>query len=159
MNTIHAATTKISKFLDRLIRPLFDRYARQTTIVDGQDLLDQLQKYCQQGYLKSSTLFITFDIRNLYTMLPQEESLQLLGDFLRQHKCDKINSISIDTIIELALIVLKENIFVYGNKFYRQTMGGAMGSAFTLTLANIFMWQWEKIFRRKLGTTNEIFGR
>ncbi|CAF1186890.1 unnamed protein product, partial [Didymodactylos carnosus] len=33
MNTIHAATTKISKFLDRLIRPLFDRYARQTTII------------------------------------------------------------------------------------------------------------------------------
>ena len=74
-------------------------------------------------------------------MLPQEESLQILGEFLRQHKCDKINNISIDTIIELARIVLKENIFVFGNKFYRQTMGGAMGSAFTLTLANIFMWQ------------------
>lgn len=73
-------------------------------------------------------------------MLPQEESLQILADFLRQHNCEQINGISIGTIIELARIVLKENIFVYGNKFYRQTMGGAMGSAFTLTLANIFMW-------------------
>ncbi|CAM2730563.1 unnamed protein product, partial [Rotaria socialis] len=33
--------------------------------------------------------------------------------------------------------------FVYGKKFYRQIIGGAMGSPFTLTLANIFMWKWE----------------
>ena len=43
-------------------------------------------------------------------MLPQEESLNVLIEFLIQ----------------------------YG---YRQIIGGAMGSAFTLTSANIFMWK------------------
>ena len=113
LNTIHAATKQISQFLDKLIRPLFDRFARQTTIVDGADHLDRLQKYIQKGYFNSSTLFVTFDITNLYTMLPQEESLTILAEFLRVHHCEIVNRISIDTIVELARIVLQANAFVY----------------------------------------------
>ncbi|CAF4459001.1 unnamed protein product, partial [Rotaria sp. Silwood2] len=159
LNTIHAATKQISQYLDKLIRPLFDRFVRQTTFVDGADLLDQLQKYIQKGYFNSSTLFITFDIANLYTMLPQEESLAVLAEFLRVHNCEKVNGISIDTIVELGRIVLKSNAFVYEKKFYRQIIGGAMGSAFTLTLANIFMWKWERqTLLPKLGS-HEIYGR
>jgi len=119
MNTIHAATTKIFKFLDKLIRPLFDRYCRATTIVGGVDLLDKLQKYITDGYLTPSTLFITFDITDLYTLLPQDEALEILAEFLREHQCEKVNGISIETIVDLARIVSKENVFVYGKKFYR----------------------------------------
>jgi len=48
---------------------------------------------------------------------------------------------NIQTIKELAYIVLKENVFVYGKHIYiyQQTIDGAMGSSFTLTLANLFM--------------------
>ncbi|CAF1459893.1 unnamed protein product [Adineta steineri] len=92
-------------------------------------------------------------------MLPQEESLKILGEFLQEHHCDRVNEISIDTIIELGRIVLQANVFVYGNKFYRQIIGGAMGSAFTLTLANIFMWKWEKQTLRSKLPTHEIYGR
>ncbi|CAF1676355.1 unnamed protein product, partial [Adineta ricciae] len=159
MNTIHGATTKISKFLDRLIRPLFDKYVRQTTIVDGVDLLDKFQKYIQKDYLKSTTLFVTFDINNLYTMLPQEESLKILKQFLHEYQCDRLNNISIDTIIELARTVLEKNVFVYDKKFYRQIIGGAMGSPFTLTLANIFMWYWEKQTILCKLPSHEIYGR
>ncbi|CAF1456373.1 unnamed protein product [Adineta steineri] len=92
--------------------------------------------------MKPSTLFCTFDIRNFYTMLPQEEALNILVEFLHTHGYTKVKGIPLDSIRELASIVLKENAFVYGNKFYQQTTGGAMGSSFTLTLANIFMWRW-----------------
>ncbi|CAF4629913.1 unnamed protein product [Rotaria socialis] len=34
-----------------------------------------------------------------------------------------------------------------------------MGSAFTLTLANIFMWKWEKQLVHRLKVSNEIYGR
>ena len=156
---MHAATTGISKFLDQLIRPLFDRYVRQTTIVDGVDLLDKLGQYARKRYLTPSTLFVTFDITNLYTMLPQEESLKILDEFLREHHCEIINGISIETILELARVVLENNAFVYDKKFYRQIIGGAMGSAFTLTLANIFMWKWEKQAILEKLPTHELYGR
>ncbi|CAF1426732.1 unnamed protein product [Rotaria sordida] len=92
-------------------------------------------------------------------MLPQEESLAILAEFLRVHYCERVNGISIDTIVELGRVVLQANTFVYGNKFYRQIIGGAMGSAFTLTLPNIFMWKWERqTILPKLGF-HEIYGR
>jgi hypothetical protein len=142
MNTIRASTTKISKLLDKIIRPIFDDKCSATTIIDGAYLIQLLQQYIEKGLLKSSTLFCTFDIHNLYTMLPQDESLNILIEFLHVHGYKKVKGIALDTIRKLASIVIKENVFVYDKKFYKQTTGGAMGSSFTLTLANIFMWKW-----------------
>ncbi|CAF3204798.1 unnamed protein product [Rotaria socialis] len=92
-------------------------------------------------------------------MLPQEESLDILIEFLLQHGYQKVQNIPLDIIRKLALIVIKENVFVYEKKFYRQVISGAMGSAFTLTLANIFMWKWEKQLVRRLKLSHEIYGR
>jgi hypothetical protein len=38
-------------------------------------------------------------------------------------------------------------------------IGGAMGSPYTLTLANIFMWKWEKQAILSKLHSNEIYGR
>ncbi len=92
-------------------------------------------------------------------MLPQDQSIDILGEFLEKHGKTEVDKIDIKTIKELDSIVLKENVFVYGNKFYRQTLGGAMGSSFTLTLANIFMWKWQKEFVRQQDMTGELYGR
>ncbi|CAF4552513.1 unnamed protein product [Rotaria socialis] len=100
------------------------------------DYLSKSKAYTKNGYLKPKTYLCTFDITDLYTMLPQEESLDILIEFLLQHDYQKVQNIPIDIIRKLALIVIKENVFVYERKFYRQVIGGAMSSAFTLTLAN-----------------------
>ena len=92
-------------------------------------------------------------------MLPQEEALNILMEFLHDHGYTKVNGIVLNTIRQLAAIVVKENVFVYGNKIYRQILGGAMGSSFTLTLANVFMWKWQKTFVDEQKTAGEVFGR
>src|SRR3984893_7227913 len=123
--------TGISKFLNKLLRPLFDKHVRSTTIIDGVDLIRRLETYVENGYLKPTTQLCTFDITDLYTMLPQEESLNVLTEFLLEHGYHKVKGIPIDAIRKLARLVLTENVFVYEKKFYRQILGGAMGSAFT----------------------------
>ncbi len=145
--------------MDKILRPIFDDKCKETTIIDGASLIKKLQKYIRKGLFKSTTLFCTFDIRNLYTMLPQEKALDILDEFLRVHNYTKVKGIDLDTIRELASIVLQENVFVYGKKIYKQTTGGAMGSSFTLTLANIFMWKWQKEFVRQQDITGEFYGR
>ncbi len=85
MSSINTPTTGISKFLDQLIRPLFDKHVRSTTIIDGVDLIRRLETYVENDYLKATTQLCTFDITDLYIMLPQEESLDVLREFLRQH--------------------------------------------------------------------------
>ncbi|CAF1196361.1 unnamed protein product [Adineta steineri] len=158
-NTIRAPTTNISNFLDKIIRPLFDKQCYVTAIIDGAHLIRRMNQYINKGVFKPSTLFCTFDIHNLYTMLPQEESLEIVIEFLHVHGYTKVNGIDPITIKDLASIVIKENVFVYGTKIYKQTTGGAMGSSFTLTLANIFMWKWQKELVQQQNMTNEFFGR
>ena len=80
-------------------------------------------------------------------------------EFLHDHGYTKVNRIVLNTIRQLAAIVVKENVFVYGNQIYRQILGGAMGSSFTLTLANVFMWKWQKKFVNEQKTAGEVFGR
>lgn len=159
MNTIRASTTKISKFLDKILRPIFDDKCRATTIIDGAHLINELHKHTNKRPLQPATLFCTFDIHNLYTMLPQDEALNVLAEFLHEHGYRKVKGIALDTIRKLASMVLKANVFVYEKKIYQQTTGGAMGSSFTLTLANIFMWKWQKELVRQQEITGEFYGR
>ena len=60
-------------------------------------------------------------------------------EFPLEHGYEQLRGIHVDTIRQLAQIVIKENRFAYGENYYRQIVGDAMGSLFTLTLANIFM--------------------
>ena len=92
-------------------------------------------------------------------MLPQDETLNILMELLHVHGYRKVKGINLDTIRKLASIVLQENVFAYGKKIYKQTTGGAMGSSFTLTLANIFMWQWQKKLVNQQNMTGEFYGR
>lgn len=159
VSSIMTPTSAISRFLDQAIRPLFDKHARTTTIIDGVDLIRRLQTYESEGRLRPSTLFCAFDVTDLYTMLPQRESLDVMTQFLLLYGYHKVKGIPIDAIQILARIVIKENVFVYDKKFYRQIVGGAMGSPFTLTLANIFMRKWEQQLVQRQQAPNEIYGR
>jgi hypothetical protein len=152
MNT---PTTGVSKFLDQLCH----KHVRSTTIIDGVDLFRRLEKYVENDYRKLTTELCTFDITNLYIMLPQEESLDVLTEFLLNFGYHKMKGIPIDAIRKLARIVITENVFIYEKKFYRQVISGAMVSAFTLTLANIFLWKWEKQLVHRQIASNEIYGR
>ncbi|CAF4347667.1 unnamed protein product, partial [Rotaria sordida] len=47
----------------------------------------------------------------------------------------------------------------YKNKYYRQIKGGAMGSPFTMVLANIHMLEWEQKLMQHQNRHHEIYGR
>ena len=145
--------------LDRLIRPLFDEHIQQTTIIDGVQFIRRLELYVRLGLLKSTTRLCTCDVTDLYTMLPQEESIQILKQFLDHFHYEGVQRMTIEAIERLARIVLTENVFIYEGKYYRQVVGGAMGSPFTLTLANIFMWHWEQQLVDHQRQKNELYGR
>ncbi|CAF4609721.1 unnamed protein product, partial [Rotaria sp. Silwood2] len=63
-------TIKISKFLDDLLRPLFDKMAQDTTVTSGFELLKKLKKWCILN-MNQNTIFCSIDVLDLYTMIPQ----------------------------------------------------------------------------------------
>ncbi len=54
-SSINTPTTGISKYLDQLIRSLFDEHARSTTIIDGVDLIRHLETYVENGYFEANS--------------------------------------------------------------------------------------------------------
>ncbi|CAF0939119.1 unnamed protein product [Didymodactylos carnosus] len=160
ISSMNGPTIGVSYFFDRLLRPLFDHVAKQTTFVNGIDLVRQLEKYRDSGHLTTTTQFITFDVTDLYTMIPRDGALPTLGRCLNKYSVrGKIENLSVDTIMKLARLVLDTNCFVYDEKYYRQIKGGAMGSPFTMTLANVYMFEWEQPLIDLQTSQGELYGR
>ena len=146
--------------MNDLLAPIFLHVARQTTFINGIDVVRKLEKYVQDGYFKSTTKFITADVTDLYTMIPRQGALEALARFcLKYSKQGKIGTFSIDHIMKMARLILDTNTFAYKNLYYRQIRGGAMGSAFTQVLANIYMYEWEQQLIEYQQSRNEIYGR
>ena len=157
---MHGPTNRVSHLLDRLLRPIFDRAAKETTFIHGIDLVRHLEKYRDSSRLLPFTQFVTFDVTDLYTMIPRSGALEASGRFLVQNSSSgKTGNLPIDTILKLARLVLDTNYFVYNNKYYRQIKGGAMGSPFSMTSANIYMSEWEQPLIELQMERGELYGR
>ncbi|CAF1388560.1 unnamed protein product [Rotaria magnacalcarata] len=157
---IHAPTTMMSQYLNDLLAPIYLQVARNTSVVNVIDLIRNLEQYVSDGHLKWNTLFIIFDVKNLYTMIPRHYGLEVFRRFLERHlKRSKIGTLSIDDLMKMASIVLDNNYFIYQGKYYQQIRGGAMGSAFTQTFANIYMFGWEQELSQYQLSSNAIYRR
>ena len=80
------------------------------------------------------------DVSSLYTNIDYEEGKD------RQKRQNK----SIPTIIikNLILIILKSNAFRFGNEYYRQIAGTAMGTSMAPNYANLFLDNFERTLLR-----------
>ncbi|CAF2954629.1 unnamed protein product [Rotaria sp. Silwood2] len=160
VSALHAPVNLTSKFLYKLLSPIYLQVAYETTVINNIDLIRKLENYTADGHLTSTTKFITADVENLYTMIPRDGGLHALLRFLQKYsKHGKIGPFSIDMIMKMARLILDNNYFAYINKYYKQTRGGAMGSAFTQVYANIYMLEWEENLIQYQSSKNEIYGR
>ena len=69
ISSLRHPTTKISKFVDDLLRPLFNEMAKESTVESGFELLKHIQRWSTR-HLTDQTLFCTIDVADLYTMIP-----------------------------------------------------------------------------------------
>ena len=142
------------------IAPIYLKVAGKYTFINDIDVIRKLEKHAADGHLTSTTKFITIDVENLYTMIPQVGALEALARFCVQHSNQgKIGTLTIDHIMKMARLILDTNCFAYNNKYYKQIRGGAMGSAFTQVLANIYMFEWEQDLIRHQEIHHGIYGR
>ena len=103
--------------------------------------------------------FVIFDVADLYTMISRDGALVALQKFLCKYAIEgRIHNMTIDTLIRMARLVLDTNCFVFQGKHCQQIRGGAMGSPFTMTLANNYMLKW-KLLTEHQNLHNELYGR
>ncbi|CAF3605876.1 unnamed protein product [Rotaria socialis] len=151
-------TIKISKFLDDLLRPLFDQMALNSTVTSGFDLVKQLQQWSRNNF-RQDTLFCTIDVTDLYTMVPQIEGVLSLRKMLDQLKLKQVGKLKVETIIRLSRFVIKNNYFSFNGQFYHQVRGGAMGSPLTLTISNCYIYFFERQIVNQIRNSGGLYFR
>ncbi|CAF3035017.1 unnamed protein product, partial [Rotaria sp. Silwood2] len=151
-------TIKISKYLDELLRPLFDKIALKTTVTSGFDAMKQLYEWSTYN-LREETLLCTIDVVDLYTMIPQTEGVLAIKKMLDYLKLKQIGGLKVETIIRLSRFVIKNNYFSYEGQYYHQIRGGAMGSPLTLTIANCYMFFFERDIVKQITNGGGLYLR
>jgi hypothetical protein len=139
MAGLKSPTIGISKWLEGLLRPLFDRLACDITIENGVQLIKQVERW-SANYLTSATSFITMDVTDLYTMIPQEGGVTAIKRLLEASNLKQIDGVKKEIILALTRFVTTNNYFYFHGSYYKQIRGGAMRSPLTLTIANAYMY-------------------
>lgn len=158
MSGLKSPTIAISKWLDGLLRPLFDRLSYDTTIQNGVQLVKQIEKW-SQDHLTSTTSFVTMDVTDLYTMIPQEGGVTAIKKLLEAYNLKQIDGVKRGIILALTRFVITNNYFFFDGTYYKQIRGGAMGSPLTLTVANAYMYFVEQPIAKWAKRTCSVYYR
>ena len=97
---------------------------------------DFMKKLCSLTNLPGNSLLCTIDVVGLYPNIPHDEGLSALRKRLNER--DK-KDVSTDTLVELAELVLKNNIFNFNERTLKQKRGTAIGTKFALPCSILFM--------------------
>ncbi|CAF5147309.1 unnamed protein product, partial [Rotaria sp. Silwood1] len=89
---------KISKFLDELLRPLFDKISSNTTVTSRTEVIKQLHEWSKHNICQE-TLPGTMNVMDLYTMMPQIEGILSIRKMLNFLNIKQVNDLKIQTII------------------------------------------------------------
>ena len=95
------------------------------------------------------------DITSLYAVIPNNEGLQALKYFFNQHPIKKPSS---ETLLCRAELVLTLNCFSFGDNYYKQINGVAMGTKMGPSYANLFVgFIKNKFFSNYLRPKSELY--
>ncbi|CAF4493503.1 unnamed protein product [Rotaria socialis] len=158
MAGLKSPTMAIFRWLDGLLRSLFNRLANETTILNGSKLVKQIEQWSAR-YLTSATSFITMDVTDLYTMIPQEGGVKAIRKLMEASNINQIDSVKKEIILALARFVMTNNCFYLDGLYYKQIRGGAMGSPFTLIVANAYMYFVERPISKWAIRANSLYYR
>ena len=117
-------TKLISSYLDKVMTLIVSNHA--------------LEIFRNFNFSCENKIIFTMDITSLYTAIPNNEGLQALKPFFffNQRPIKKPSS---ETLLRLAELVLTLNCFSFGDSYYKQINGVAMGTKMGPSYANLFV--------------------
>ena len=124
-------TENISSVLDYHLQPPAQKV--KSSIKATNHFLNKIRKL---GSLPNGAIPCTIDVVDRYPNIPHGEGLASLCRFLETRDNKQISS---DTLTELVEVVLKNNIFEFDEKTFKQKRGTAIGTKFAPPYAILFL--------------------
>ena len=133
VSSCESPTENISQFLDFWLKPLMKAlpsYLKDTT---------QFIKEIKNIQIEPNTLLVTIDVKSLYTSIPPSDGIKACLEALHS-SVDSFPDRPDPSVLSCLLeVVLKNNIFEFDGKVFKQLQGTAMGTKLAPAYANIFM--------------------
>ena len=154
-------TSNIARYVNQLIRPFADEKMKPVTFYNEADFMRKLIGYgCDQRRLKPTTLFCTIQVTNFYSLDEHHTMIDTIISFLQDKSVNnKVNQVSINTIKNLLQLYFYNNLFSFQNKIYTMKKGSPNTMPLTETLANIYLYDWQKSVLNQFEYNQELFGR
>ena len=127
----NSCTCNLSKIVD-----FFWKFQAQKCKSSIRDTKDFLIKLSAIKNIPENSFLVTIAGSSLYTNIDHEECAEACFKKLEKRKNKSIPSIVIKNLI---LTILKSNAFRFGNEYYRQITGTAMGTPMAPNYARLFM--------------------
>lgn len=125
----------ISTFLDYKLQPFLQ--FMPTHIRDSFDLKQKLEKL---GKLPDNARLFTADAVSMYTNIDTPHGLEIIKKWIVSLKLERKIEEDFPTefIMDLLTLVMTENVFQFGNTYWIQLVGTAMGTPIAVTYANLY---------------------
>lgn len=129
----------ISTFIDYLLQPL--TASIPSYIKDSTDLLNTIDALPRLPY--NARLF-TSDATSMYTNIDPTEGIPVLRKYLEEYGNESHTNIDIDLVCFLTELVMTKNVFQFGDTWWKQLIGTAMGTPCACIYATVFFAYFER---------------
>lgn len=157
----YAFVRRLATFLNEFLQPFVLRTVRSTVALNSIDFLHRLDAYCQQPYgLIDTTRFLKIELVNIYRRFSHERILTCLANYLQSvFVIHRHENLTIDTIMELVRIVLKNQFVYHENSIYQLNTGAFEHLPLIRTLLNIYIDDWQRPFLRQARISEQFYIR
>ena len=129
----------ISTYIDYELQKL-TKYV-PSYIKNSKHLLDELDKL---PVLPASARLFTADAQSMYTNIDPDEGIPVLRKYLEKYNMEAKSDINIDLVCKLTDLVMRNNVFKFGDTWWYQKIGTAMGTPCACIYATIFFAWFER---------------
>jgi len=145
LSMIGSAQYNVAKTLVKLLKPLINNP------LECKDSFEFVEKIINLEVNSESETMVSFDVVNLFTNIPLEETIQLCVDLWDELVEDKSKSMSTKALKALLEFSTKNVPFLFNDDWYMQIDGVAMGSPLAPLMASIFLQNLEQKFKNFTG--------
>ena len=110
-------------------------------IQNSTKLLEKLDKFPQ---LPKNTKLFTSDATSMYTNIDPDEGINVLRKYITTYKSEVKETVNTELICDLTKLVMNTNIFKFGDTWWHQQIGTAMGTPCACIYATIFFAWFER---------------
>jgi hypothetical protein len=127
-----------SKWIDHHLKTVVDSNLLPTYMKDSEQLQRSLSKAFPNGLPPNARLF-SVDAVSMYSNIDTAHGLDVIAQWLRLYKAELPENYPGDMLNAALKLVMSDNIFQFGDTFWRQLRGTAMGTSTAVHYANLYV--------------------